>query len=397
MLAAQVVLYASFDPAQLRAEETTQIGTKHLKAYLEIAAHGVDAVQASGSRVALVDRHRDEIADSLREAGFAVSTDVGLSDFRVDISVADAAEPEQPLLAILLDGPAWRARRTVADRDGLPVDVLKVMMRWPGVARVWQPEWLRDREGTLERLKHAFAEAREAHHAPAPHAPTEAAAPSAARLPAAALPLDEPVLLRARATVAARPSRSRHPLLTDYVEWIPRWLGSRSVLDDLPYRTASVQVARAAREAIEAEGPIHPDRLAKLVASAFELSRVNDDRRQAILQTVPHEHRPTHGDGFYWPAGIDPLEWSFARVPALGESRALEEISLPEISNAMRILAGEAGGMSDEEIKLAALNLFGGRRRTDSVRDRLASALAHATKRRAITIGSDGVYRPGHA
>ena len=40
----EVVLYASFDPEELRAEETTQVGTKHLKAYLEMAARGVEAV-----------------------------------------------------------------------------------------------------------------------------------------------------------------------------------------------------------------------------------------------------------------------------------------------------------------------------------------------------------------
>lgn len=36
----EVVLYASFDPAELRAEETTQVGTKHLRAYLEMAQRG---------------------------------------------------------------------------------------------------------------------------------------------------------------------------------------------------------------------------------------------------------------------------------------------------------------------------------------------------------------------
>ncbi|BDO43812.1 DUF3320 domain-containing protein [Cellulomonas sp. NTE-D12] len=403
----QVVLYASFDPAQLRAEETTQVGTKHLKAYLELAAHGVDAIQDTGGRLALVDRHRDDIADSLRAAGFTVSTDVGLSDFRVDISVADASAPEQPLLAILLDGPGWRARRTVADRDGLPVDVLKAMMRWPGVARVWQPEWLRDREGTLERLAQALVDAREARRAAPsitvgeataaaqPVAATEPVAPRAAEVSTPSRSVEDLVPVRSLATTSARPSSNRHPHLAEYAEWIPPRMGARSVLDELPYPHAARRVARAATAAIEAEGPIHPDRLAKLVASAFDLSRVNDDRRQAILRTVPQEHRPTHGEGFYWPAGVDPMTWRVVRVPTPGESRALEEISLHEISNAMRVAAEEAGGMTGEEVKLAALNLFGGRRRTDAIRDRLSQALTHATQRGVVTIGPDGIYRPG--
>src|SRR5690606_32361159 len=44
-------------------------------------------------------------------------------------------------------------------RDGLPVEVLSKLMRWPGVARVWLPEWLQNREATLERIEDAADEA----------------------------------------------------------------------------------------------------------------------------------------------------------------------------------------------------------------------------------------------
>ncbi len=96
----------------------------------------------------MIDRHRDEIAAVLTERGLIVKTDVGLSDFRIDLTLASASDPAQPLVAVLLDGEGWRARRTVADRDGLPVDVLGKLMRWPGIERVWLPEWLDDPDAT---------------------------------------------------------------------------------------------------------------------------------------------------------------------------------------------------------------------------------------------------------
>ena len=149
----EVVLYASFDPSELRAEETFQIGTKHLKAYLEMAARGVEVITQGGRRQPVIDRHRDDIATALRSEGLSVSTDVGLSDFRVDIVIADPDEPGKPLLAVLLDGREWFGRPTVADRDGLPLDVLANLMHWPAVERVWMPEWLNHRDETIARLQ----------------------------------------------------------------------------------------------------------------------------------------------------------------------------------------------------------------------------------------------------
>jgi hypothetical protein len=148
----QVIVFSSFAPADLRAEETISAGVKDLRAYLDLAAGGSDGLAKPLRRSGALDRHREEIAEALRERGFAVQTDVGLSDFRVDLSVASTGASEHPVMAVLLDGPTWAARRTVSDRDGLPVEVLSRLMGWPAVERVWLPEWLSDRDAVLDRL-----------------------------------------------------------------------------------------------------------------------------------------------------------------------------------------------------------------------------------------------------
>lgn len=155
------MLYSSFDPSALRAGETTQLGTKHLKAYLEMAARGVEVITEGGRRLPIIDRHREDIAETLRGEGLVASTDVGLSDFRVDIVINDPDRPDQPLVAVLLDGEHWFGRTTVADRDGLPVDVLANLMKWPAVERVWLPEWLSHRSQTIARLREAVIRAKQ--------------------------------------------------------------------------------------------------------------------------------------------------------------------------------------------------------------------------------------------
>jgi hypothetical protein len=148
----QVILFCSFDPSDLRAEETTSRGIRDLRAYLEVAARGAGTLLGPTTDLSTTDRHREDVAEALRLRGASVATDVGLSDFKVDLAVASGSRPDAPVLAVLLDGPGWATRRTVADRDALPLEVLAALMRWPAVQRVWLPEWLQDREGVLDRL-----------------------------------------------------------------------------------------------------------------------------------------------------------------------------------------------------------------------------------------------------
>src|SRR4051794_23013490 len=156
----QVVVFSSFEPGQLRAEETSSIGIKHLRAYLDLAALGTDVLPREARSTSVVDRHREQIAAALRERGLVVRTDVGLSEFRIDLSVARASDPDAPVMAVLLDGPAWARRRTVGDRDGLPVEVLAGLQRWPVVERVWLPAWLADPSAVVEKLVEAVDAAR---------------------------------------------------------------------------------------------------------------------------------------------------------------------------------------------------------------------------------------------
>jgi hypothetical protein len=380
----EVVLYASFDPEDLRAEETSQTGTKHLKAYLEMAARGVEAAADSGRRMPVFDRHRDDIATALRVEGLVVTTDLGLSDFRVDLVLADPSEPDRQLVAVLLDGQGWHARRTVADRDALPVDVLRDMMRWPAVERVWLPEWLSRREHVVAQLKIAVEEARQRVHSGDVDAqPAEPVAP-AAPMPQASLPLWT-------SSIAKPAAQQGHPMVQTYREWQPGRLGDVSVLDDLSNYYAKARVRDAIVSAIETEAPIHPQRLAKLVAAAFDLTRVNENRLRSIQQLVPADYRRRTGEGFYWPGGVEPENWRIVRRPPQGISRQLDHVSLIEIGNAMIVAAEQTGGIEAEDLKREALNLMGSRRVTQAVGVRLGHALAAALKRGVLRQNGSGL------
>ena len=391
----EVVLYASFDPGLLRAEETTQVGTKHLRAYLELAARGVEEIIQGGRRLPVIDRHRDDIAEALRAEGLPVKTDVGLSDFRVDIVIGNPEAPSQPMVAVLLDGLNWHARKTVADRDGLPVDVLENLMHWPAVERIWLPAWLHDRQQVItglrqtvdaarERLKRGEVEPDPTRRAPQPvqRVETVPSAPTFAKIASAP-------------TAPVQPKR--HPMLREFREYVPRTLGDISALDQITpsMPSASPRITAAIAEVIEAEGPIHRDRLARLVSSCFGLSRVSVDRRKKIQRLVASEYRRPPDDSFFWPANIDPETWKIVRCPEPGSGRPLDEVSFVEIGNAMSVVAQQSGGSADEELKRDALNLLGGKRITAQIDQRLQAALNHALDKGLLRRSGSGVIVDG--
>ena len=406
----QVIVFSSFDPTDLRVEGTSSVGVKHLRSYLEIAAHGPTALPFEGRRKPAVDRHREQIAGALREQGFAVTTDVGLSDFKVDISVAAAEEPDRPVMAVLLDSPAWAARATVGDRDGLPSDVLSRMLRWPAVERVWLPQWLSDPAAVVERLRTAMASAHPGvtvGSETGAEPPTDASAAqdlpevsergasagSGSTVPAPS-PGAEQLVDHKADFEPVRAQQTATADITDasiYRPWIPRVIGGVEVLDTL----ASAQRSRALVEAvltqiIDAEGPIHTVRLAKLACPAFSLNKVNSQRAGAVLRLIDKQKYRIDDDTFVWPLGMYSDRWLGYRENGPEIERKIEHVSKVEIANAMVAVCRQAHGIEAEDLKRRAVRVFGGMRVTAGIGERLDDAARDARTAGKLQVDDDG-------
>ncbi|MFC0068790.1 DUF3320 domain-containing protein [Umezawaea endophytica] len=359
----QVVVFSSFDPEQLRAEETSSVGVRHLRTYLDMAGGGA---LPSGSRWrAVVDRHRDSVADALRAAGLAVTMDVGMSEFKVDVVLADPARPDVPVAAVLLDGPGWASRLTVRDRDGLPVEVLEGLLGWPAVCRVWLPDWQADPAGVVERLAAVVRAGGAVRPEPVREPPVPATVP-------ATVPVSVGVGVTGPVVVPA------------YAPWPVRSVGAVEVLDGLP--GTGERVASVVAEVVAAEGPVHVDRLVRLVAGAFGLSRVVEARRTAILAQV----RLLVEDDVVWPVGVRPGEWSGYRRTPEGVERSFEHVPVREVVNALVAVARGAAGMPVGELRREVLAVFGGKRVTASAAERLDAALAVGVRAGRLRVDPDG-------
>jgi hypothetical protein len=141
-------------------------------------------------------------------------------------------------------------------------------------------------------------------------------------------------------------------------------------------------------EIVAAEGPVHLDRLARLVAAAFGLGRVVESRRAAILRHVPAELAVDPLEPVVWPKGVDPDTWEGYRRTPPGVERPLDHVPLREIANAVVAKVRGAAGMGLGELRREVLAVFGGRRVTAGLAGRLDAAVE-------LAVGSGRVVREG--
>lgn len=153
-----VKVFASFDPRDIDLARTSSQGVADLRGFMEAAQGNQSGLLTEQRHVAIdFDRIREAIAEDLRSKGWIVETNFGLSSFRLDL-VVRPADDQRWHAAVLLDSPRWAKWPTVSDRDLTP-DLLKGMMNWASVERVWLPDFISDRSGVSERLHSVLVDA----------------------------------------------------------------------------------------------------------------------------------------------------------------------------------------------------------------------------------------------
>ena len=186
----KVRIISSFHPRELDLRNSASQGLADLKEYLLAAEQNHDQQgnhQQGSHQVSSTapeqprDMHHAEVQERLEAAGLEVLPRLGLSDFHVDFALRSG---DRPWVAVLLDDPAWGARRSVGDRESLPQSVLIGTMGWAAVERIWLPEWLRDPQAVVSRICRTAEQADPAAR-PAPEPPAEPRASSATPQPAA--------------------------------------------------------------------------------------------------------------------------------------------------------------------------------------------------------------------
>jgi hypothetical protein len=192
---------------------------------------------------------------------------------------------------------------------------------------------------------------------------------------------EEPEVVTPDAEVYLREPSGESPTLVGehrltFEAWQPVPVGDVSVLNDLPKIAAKQKVRAVAAEIVEAEGPVHMERLVQLVGTSFGLHKVHSGRVSKIAYQVKASGFHVDKEKFVWPLGVDPDGWREFRPNTSQADRPFLHISPVEIANAMRFLKRRSPQLSDAELDAATLRTFGRKRRTQQFTAHLARARA---------------------
>jgi len=146
-----VHLFSSMQPEDIVVDESTPLGTKVLREYLEFARSGVLAeVGPTG-----LDAESDfelSVTEVLKDAGYSVVPQLGVAGFRLDLAVKHPAYQSAYLAAIECDGASYHSGVSVRDRDRIRQEILE-SLGWNGrIWRIWSTDWFRNPQHETKRM-----------------------------------------------------------------------------------------------------------------------------------------------------------------------------------------------------------------------------------------------------
>jgi len=363
----QVRIFCSFKPDELVNRNSSSTGVSHLAQFLKMAnKEDEDLSGVYVTHESHPDRMRKQILNALRDAGLNAVEEVGLSDFKVDIAIYDPKDSTKALLGILLDGPRWNSRETVSDRDCLSVTLLRDRMGWPAIERIWLASWLRNPGDEVQRIKDAYNKVL-----------TTPVAPKVKKEKKVNV---EPIYTSINPEEAGERENLIDRLLLEVEEWSPMspvLIGDKNHLDYLHDSRVKEAVQKIAVQLTAAEGPVSADRLAKFIGACFGFDRVVANRISAI-NSIAFPGQQRDEEGFLFPSGETYFTFKEWRRGNEFSLRHIQDISLSEISNAMRDICRVAQGVRPEQLNKEVSRLFGVVKVSAAINTRLDAALSFA-------------------
>ena len=148
----EVRIFSSLRPEHIDLSRTKARGVADLKAYLDFALNGPRALATQALPTGRLPDSPFEVAviTKLREHGWEVHPQVGVSGYRLDLAVVNPYARGRYLLGVECDGATYHSAASARDRDRLRQMILEGL-GWK-IHRIWSTDWWINPELPMQRL-----------------------------------------------------------------------------------------------------------------------------------------------------------------------------------------------------------------------------------------------------
>ncbi|MRX73380.1 DUF4011 domain-containing protein [Bacillus lacus] len=161
------IVVSSIDPEELNVTNTAELGPKLFKSYLKyskaVASSQDEHINAViqeinenvNTHVKQQDLHFDspfeeQVYKQLRNLGYEVTTQVGMSGYRIDMAIVHPNDSSKFILGVECDGAMYHSSQNAKERDVYRQAFLE--SRGWTIERVWSRNWWRNPFAEIERI-----------------------------------------------------------------------------------------------------------------------------------------------------------------------------------------------------------------------------------------------------
>ena len=366
----ELIVYASFLADQLNVVGIQSRGVNDLKAFLEYAEKGPEAIAAriEGSVGGFDSPFEEAVAESLQDKGWQVVPQVGVSGFRVDLGIRHPDKPGAFLSGVECDGATYHRSAVARDRDKTRQMVLE-NLGW-NILRVWSPDWWYDAKSATETLDLQLSELLEqsrnefseiADNFESNNDPAVQDVGDNGGEP----PKPEP----AASTFGSEESNRESKIYYARVRLVDA-LGNQDRFYDSSYDGDLKQMAL---EVLKHEAPIRDDVLAKQVARAHGFARTGVNIRNRILDLLGDVIATEESTGrFLWSSDEPQSIVDFRVAKSEDDRRSVDEISVAELSG---LVHQQRELLAEDDPAVALARSIGLARLSQSARHRIEEAI----------------------
>jgi very-short-patch-repair endonuclease len=150
----EIHVFSSFTSSMIDLSRTSALAVKHLKYFLEYAEKGPVALPETANANYGIDQFdsyfEEDVALALREKGWNVQTQIGVSKFRIDLGIIHPDKPGQFLAGIECDGATYHGSPAARDRDRVRHIILE-NLGWK-LLRIWSTDYFNDGVTIIEKI-----------------------------------------------------------------------------------------------------------------------------------------------------------------------------------------------------------------------------------------------------